>query len=330
MLAWLPQWCDPEYGPKIARLKQRLPARGERPLFVAVLGSSRTETGLHGKRAEEALSKALGRPVMVFNFGLPGSGPIRELITLRQLLADVGRPDLLLVEVLPPLLGDGGMPPHELSEPVLPASDLRPRELGLVRRCAGGGRPGLRRDWWTAWAVPCYSHRVDILRAVLPDALEGREQVIPLYMDASGWLPFVVGEVPPEVRRRRTRQEQDAYQPTLASFSGGGRPMAALIELLEVCRAEGIRTGLFLMPEAHEFRSWYPPRVWPEVEQFLASLNRRYGVPVLSARDWLDDDNFVDGHHLFPSVVPGFSDRFAREVIAPLLIERRGGRWDTP
>ena len=40
---------------------------------------------------------------MLFNFGMVGAGPLVELVVLRRLLAEGVRPDLLLVEVLPPL-----------------------------------------------------------------------------------------------------------------------------------------------------------------------------------------------------------------------------------
>jgi hypothetical protein len=319
MLAWLPEWYDPDYGLKIVRLKRRLPAHGERPLFVLVLGTSRTQTGLQGRPAERVLSKALGRPVVVFNFGLAGTGPIRELLTLRRILADVGRPDLLLIEVLPPLLADRLEPPHELTEPMFPTAQRRPDELSLVRRCCGAARSGLCRDWWAAWALPCYTHRINILRSVLPDLLDRDERIISLRTDASGWFPFGSKDLPADVRRRSIRHERESYGPPLADFCITPQAVAAMLELLEVCRAEGLRTALFVMPEAREFRSWYPPAVWPEVERFLGGLGNYYGFPVISAREWMADDDFVDSHHLAPRTAPMFSERFGREVIAPLL-----------
>lgn len=318
MLTWVPQWYDPGYGPKIARSKRRLPVRGERPLFVAILGSSRTESGVQGKPVEGALSKALGRPVLVSNFGLAGAGPIQELLTLRRVLADAGRPDLLLVEVLPPLLSDLADPPHELTEPVLPTAQLHPRDFQLVRRFSGPARDGLRRDWLLAWAAPCYTHRLNILRSVLPDLLH-EHQRIRLCMDETGWLPFIRGDVPPDIRRRWVRQVRGDYEPTLTRFNFSPRPVSALIELLKVCQAEGINTALFVMPEGREFRSLYPPGLWPEIEQFLGNLSRCYNVPFISAREWMAEDDFLDTHHLSPRAAAVFSEQFGREALVPLL-----------
>src|SRR5205823_3996042 len=142
MLTWLPHWRDPFYGAKAARLQRRLASAGGRPLLVAALGSSRTDRGLQGGPAGEAVSRALGRPVLVFNLGIPGGGPVRELLTLRRVLADAGRPDLVLVEVLPPLLRDDPCP-AEANEERLPAGGLRLAELPAVERYSGGARAGL-------------------------------------------------------------------------------------------------------------------------------------------------------------------------------------------
>src|SRR5437879_4963703 len=105
---WLPELRDPQYAYKAARLRQRMAAdrddRDDRPRNIVVLGSSRTMFGLQGERAERVMGSRLGRPVTVFNFGMVGAGPITQLVDLKRLLAQGIRPDLLVIEVLPPLL----------------------------------------------------------------------------------------------------------------------------------------------------------------------------------------------------------------------------------
>src|SRR5262249_30761087 len=96
MQLWAPHWLDPEYGAKAARLRRRLSAPGDRPFFIAALGSSLTDFGLRGRPVEQTLEQALGRPVLVANFGVPGAGPFCEFIHLRRILAEAGRPDLIL------------------------------------------------------------------------------------------------------------------------------------------------------------------------------------------------------------------------------------------
>src|SRR5262245_49560576 len=103
-LSWL---RSPDYGHKLSRLCQAIRA-AEHPQTVVMLGSSRTAYGLKGSAIEPILSHDRGRPVVLYNFGLHGAGPLSYLINLRRLLADGVRPDLLLIEILPPVLSSRG------------------------------------------------------------------------------------------------------------------------------------------------------------------------------------------------------------------------------
>src|SRR5947209_3513628 len=89
---------DPAYGHKVRRLKERL-AGEPRPLLVVGIGSSRTLFGLRGEVAQPWLSEQMGRPVVLFNMGLTGAGPITNLLNLRRLLNEGVRPDLVVLEV---------------------------------------------------------------------------------------------------------------------------------------------------------------------------------------------------------------------------------------
>src|SRR5437764_14565018 len=71
-----------------------------------MLGATSTGYGFHAGRIEAEVRRELGRPAAVFNFGIPASGPVTHLVYARRLIADGHRPDLLLVEVLPPALAD--------------------------------------------------------------------------------------------------------------------------------------------------------------------------------------------------------------------------------
>ena len=45
-------------------------------------------------------------------------------------------------------------------------------------------------------------------------------------------------------------------------------------------------------------------------------------MPVLDTRAWLADDDFIDGHHLFPRSAADFTMRLGREMLAPLVAGR--------
>src|SRR5689334_14461752 len=69
-----PELRDPEYGVKLAALRQRLREHPGRPLVLA-LGSSRTANALQAGRL--APSGECPSAPLVFNFGLTAHGPLR-------------------------------------------------------------------------------------------------------------------------------------------------------------------------------------------------------------------------------------------------------------
>src|SRR6476659_3003619 len=98
---WLPQLRDTMFGGQAVAVRQRLDAAPSGPLTVVVLGSSRVQWGIRGKDLETALAQRLGRPVMVFNLGMPAAAPLQELLAFNHLCQQGIHPDLVLVEVLP-------------------------------------------------------------------------------------------------------------------------------------------------------------------------------------------------------------------------------------
>src|SRR5262249_21537319 len=101
---WLPQFRDPYYAYRAARLQRRIAAAPARPVTVMALGSAHIQDGIEAPWIEQALMRSSERPVVVFNFGIPGGGPITNVLTLRRLLAANVRPDLVLVEAAPMFL----------------------------------------------------------------------------------------------------------------------------------------------------------------------------------------------------------------------------------
>ena len=133
-----------------------------------MLGSSRTYYGLEAERLDAPLSQQTGRPVSVVNFGFPGGGPLSELLTWRRLRRDGVRPNLVLIEVFPAFLSSTFLV-DDAREERMPVDRLRWHDLSMLERYGTGrARPGLRRDFMEAEAVPLYSHRLTILNVVAP------------------------------------------------------------------------------------------------------------------------------------------------------------------
>ncbi len=315
----LPQLRDPLYGDKERRLLERL-AGPPRPVIV-MLGSSRTEYAFRAADVERHLAGPDGGPT-VFNFGIAGGGPLMELLTLRRLLGRGVRPQLLLVEVLPPALA-GQVDLADLARMV--PERLSHADLSLMDRYAPSAR--LRSGWWTGWPLPCHSHRFALLSEVCPALLPAEERLDRAQAtDDAGWtaMPSFRRGHADEHRKLFTERAHAEYARALDNFRLGGPGPGAVRELLSLCRRKAIPVVLVLMPEGAEFRRWYSPAAWSQIDAFLAELGRAYEVDVINARDWLPESSFADSHHQLPEGAARFSERLAREVIGPRLNSFKG------
>jgi hypothetical protein len=325
---WLPELRDPDYAYKAALLRGRAGRGPDRPLTVVMVGSSRTAFALQGARLEAEPSRHLGRSVVVFNFGIFGAGPVMELLTLKRLLAEGVKPDLLLVEVLPPLLA--GQYPDPLEAHHLTADRLWLRDLAVLEPY-GYAVARLRQEWWQSWPVPWYSHRFTIVSRFLPALLpiEVRSD-FGRGADGSGWVLPPITDLTPAQRRRAEETALRDYAGYFAGYRLGGHQARALRDTLEMCRREGITAALVLMPEGTAFQGLYPPGSQDQLNAFLAGLCRDFAAPVVDARGWSADEDFSDGHHLLPHGAARFSDRLGREVVLPLLAQVHARREQKP
>jgi hypothetical protein len=306
---------DPLYGDKELKLHARVAERttaGDRPLTVVMVGSSRTCYGLRGEIVEDRLAGQADRPVVAFNFGVPAAGPVANLITLRRLLRRGARPDWVLLEVMPPLLA--GQHPIQPEERLLEPERLRRHEVPLVvahgfSASLVGGRSRL------AALTPVYGLRFPLVGRLMHSWLPwGLRYEVSRVTDATGWLRPVNEPVTPEARRRGARYARSSYFHLLTDMRLDGPAARAVGESLDLCRRHGVRAALVLMPEGTEFRSWYSPAVEAAVYAFLRDLSQSRGAPLIEARTWLDDECFLDSHHLLTAGAVAFSDRLGREL----------------
>jgi hypothetical protein len=88
------------------------------------------------------------------------------------------------------------------------------------------------------------------------------------------------------------------YAPLFASFRISPTAERAMRGAVALARQHGAQVGFIFLPEASEFRAWYPPQVEQLAREHLAVISRELAVPVINAREWMDDGLFVDGFHL--------------------------------
>lgn len=307
VLEWrYPDFLDPKYGWRMAalrRLRQRQPERE----LLAVLGSSRAEQGF---RPAIFADIASDKTPLFYNLARGGSSPLLYLLTLRRMLADGVRPDALLVEIFPPALveeGDGVV----IFKPTL-------RDWPLLRRYS------VSRETWACWLYDrllfWHKYRSGLLAALAPAWLSRQARWGDnLWNERGGeWRRIGTGAASAE-RRRLIDDARQRYFASLQHFHIGADADRALRELLELCRQQRIGVHLFLMPEASEFRGWYPAEARRHLMDYLTQLRRDFDVPLIDARTWIDDSDFSDGHHLLQRGATAFTLRFA----ALILFSRR-------
>ena len=314
----IPEVRDPLYGRRLRLVQKALRAKPGKPRTVIMLGTSRTLYGFRPGAAANAWGGPADRPIAAFNFGVSGASPLTQLLIWRRLQQDGVRPDLLLIEVMPPLLCSQ-TDPHDFHAAHWPAERLRWGDLALVKHYAGVRRPDLRRDWLGAFALPCYFQRCKLTSLIAPSLLPKE------YRQNDDWNVDEFGDLKPlkaltsEDHLRRTQEARRFYETFLNGFRLGGPACEALRELTASCRKEGIPAALVFMPEGPEFRSWYSAEVLQDVQAWVSRLSRENATPVINAREWLEEDDFLESNHLLSSGADKFTERLGRQYILPLL-----------
>jgi hypothetical protein len=143
----------------------------------------------------------------------------------------------------------------------------------------------------------------------------------PTLLRPLGGSPTLKDDVSPADRERFTAVAAGHLEAHLRAFRVSPPADRATRELLAVCRREGIRAVLVLMPEGSVMRGWYAPGGRDAAGRYCAAVGAAFGVPVVDARDWLADADFYDYHHVLRRGAEAYTDRLARDVLRPYLAE---------
>ncbi|HVW38906.1 MAG TPA: hypothetical protein VHB99_16435, partial [Pirellulales bacterium] len=264
---------DPVYDRKLNQLQARLAASPDAPLVLA-LGSSQTFDGFDAGRMEQRLnSGSTGDPV-VYNFGLPGAGPLTELLVLKRLLREGIRPELLLLEVTPGLM-------HGAEQIAMSGDRLALGELKIAAPFASGDRLFAAVRWLRS-LTPFHTHRESLLQASLPTFAAPRRWGMTFQMfDASGWEG--IPPTPSAERAVYAKVLQDAYRPLLSASHLDERSRQCLRQLVDLCRRERLRTILILMPESAAFEGLYSDAMQTAIQAEVVGLEREYQVSCVDA-----------------------------------------------
>jgi hypothetical protein len=308
-----PRLRDPEYGRRVERLRARVAEHPNRPL-VLVVGNSRTAMGVRPSAWECSRPGSAGDPLL-FNMATVGAGPIQQLLAVQRIFSDGFRPAVVLVEYWPPLLRQDG----EFGEAAR-ADVRRFRRADLpVIRAYFPDPAGVERRMLASRLHVFGENRSRLLAQVDPELLPkaGRIDVGWAELDEWGWLPGM--DPHPDdagTRRRLTEHQRTHFAAQLTGGSIHPNSDRALRESAAVARANGARVGFVYLPESAEFRDRYPADLEQSAREHLARLSRELAVPVIDARDWMDERFLADGFHLSRVGAACFTARLGLAVVA--------------
>lgn len=309
---------DPEFSLLKGMLRDRMAEKPGRPTAM-FLGSSRVA---HGFDARQAAGE---HDAVVFNFGVPGSGPYFQTVMMDRLQADGVRTDVCFLEVLHSFYNAAGV--RSLDGSLLDGARLSYGEtVGLLDY---GTRPqkGPIRRWALARALPVYRHQAELRDQIGLDVFQPGEGPTPPFAPIDP-LGYRQRQIKKETWPELTALAHKQYDPFYRAFQLDDDAWGRLVETIDLARAGGAEVVVVLMPEGSEFRALYTPDVRNAVGDLIRRLRDEVGVTVVDAREWLDDAAFYDQHHLLPNGAKVFADRFRTDALGPALrrVQARGDR----
>lgn len=312
MTRWHPNGFEQNYWRKWRKFQRFAAEERERPLAV-MLGSSRAAALFKAGLMDGRLAPN-GQHWRAYNFGVPATGPMREWMHLRDMIDQGIKPRLIIVEYLPPLLNEAHTGLYTEENWVMPEWTtvhqyfrFRPYLARPMRKAS---------EWVEARMAPWAVYRL-CLHSWLRLRMGWANQDNLVIDNYDRWGCRVHEAFTPQKRAVFIAAAHD-YIPSLQHFRLAKGLCRVWHDMLSYCQREGIAVVLFVPPESNEFRSWYPASCLTKVEGLLTELHQTYGVQVIDARKWLNDNEFVDGHHANAKGSLKFTVRMLRELRAYL------------
>jgi hypothetical protein len=302
---------DPEYDDLERMVRSSQAAAPGRPLVLA-FGSSRTKLALNAGLLNNPTDASAP---LVLNCAALGSGPLRNGIVMTRMLRAGIRPQYVFIEIIPMALSIRDGAPIE--ERLLPAERVTaPEAMHLWRNFSEPYR--LLYPWLRARTLPVRFHNAELRQALKVDLPAGARSRHELARDNFGWGGQATTAFSHEQMKQSTDIALAGYSAALRQPDLAPGTLRALAEILELCEREHIPATIVVPPEGALFRSFAPAVAQVHMDA-IRSLASGFGVPLIDARAWVDDDGFFDGHHTLGRGANQFTERFRREVLEPTL-----------
>lgn len=317
--SWSRWLRDPVYADKERKwqkLINRLPEARPRILF---LGTSRVANGFAAEAAERHLREITGRPVTVFNWGLPGSGPVTQQIHFRRLTKNQLEVDVLLLEIFPALMTEvSRLPVEACFTEAVPWDDS---ELPILERY-GFPVVSWRHERRNFWVAPWWTFRLRLMGRLAPSWLPYHQRYDwSRGPDPWGWSPILDEDLTAEQRALRIERARHEYEDRLRYWQLSPHMEQALRDLLSLAQQLEVKVWIIWTPEGPSFQRHYSAQSQKRIERWLHNLAKETGVPLVDCRDWMTEEDFSDGHHLLPTGAVRWTLRLTEEVLLRAITE---------
>jgi hypothetical protein len=297
---------DPLYSNQLKYFRRQAAFFGpcDKPRVLAI-GSSRTQL------AFDPFTFMKHYPCEAYNFGSPAAGSMTCALYLRRLYNEGLQADLVFIEWHPGFTAkptDG----RSLEDHWLFDNRLHPDEYDHLTRWGNPRQMPPANTPWNFWrAVSRY--RVEFVHRYLPtfEVVQNVSTTADVEFPRGYYagLPHV-----PENYDAGIRATQRTYGSVFGNYHYGGPGVEALRDMVQLVKSHGGTPVVVVTAEASEVQALYGPRANAELEEAFA---KDWGCRVVNARDWLQREHTVDGHHATAEGSRVFTRRLA-EIVTPV------------
>lgn len=278
---------------------------------VVFIGSSRTAWGVDPSHVDPVLTRALGREIRSFNFGVAAGSAVVQRLAVDKILQRHPRPRLIVFGVSPRDVMDFGTfcLANEVTASVTPGrvahlwNELTELPLGK-HVILSSLVPG--RDRWESLQVEWISLRDG--RPLCPPGVQDHD---------NGWTEFT--DYSPDKRLAKLPRDRQLLRKWRGQRLSSAYCHALENALLQLQQA-GVATMVYEDPFPPCLREDHRSGVYVEYQRWLQGAARRFGAVMLPPvfPDAADED-FIDGAHVAPWVVSRYSAHLADKIAAAWL-----------
>jgi len=234
---------------------------------------------------------------VAFNCGQSGADLFRQMVSLKRLLADRIKPDLLTIEVFAPQLC------YEKSTFVTTPEFLVRARYDEIRTYVdyGADESALERIWRSSRFNPFSEYgmknkgrtRVGLL---FPNWI--RNLFDESFTDKWGWLPSKAAPIPADEYAHGFQMFAPQYKEYLQDWHATPLSERCLMTMIAICKSHGIKTILVCMPNSSGLTNMYSKATCKSFNAYMSQIESQCGVKVINAASWVSDEGFADGVHL--------------------------------